>query len=90
LSAHNDVLNLFVSFGFLGLAGTLACYFYFYSHLPKAGRLIFAASFSVLFVTNGVVFHQSNVLFALLLIFMRGEDEPGPSIRRSAFRRPAF
>lgn len=87
LSAHNDALNLFVSFGLLGLTGTLACYFYFYSHLPKAGKLIFAASFSVLFFTNGVVFHQSNVLFAFLLIFMAGEDKPNPPIRRSVLRQ---
>src|SRR5690606_41867822 len=73
LSAHNDVLNLFVSFGLLGLMGTLACYFYFYRKLSKVGKLIFAVSFSVLFITNGVVFHQSNILFVLLYIFMGGE-----------------
>ncbi|QSR36413.1 hypothetical protein CFI10_15780 [Marinobacterium iners] len=69
LSAHNDVLNIFISFGLLGLISIISCYWYFYRMLSISGKLIFAISFSVLFITNGVVFHQSNVLFSLLYIF---------------------
>lgn len=69
LSAHNDVLNLLVSFGILGLLGTLSCYFYFYTKLSPTGKLIFSIAFAVLSLTNGVVFHQSNILFVLLYFF---------------------
>jgi len=69
LSAHNDILNLLVSFGLTGLVGTLLCYLYFFKNLTSTGRVIFGISFSVLFMTNGVVFHQSNILYILLFIF---------------------
>lgn len=70
LSAHSDFLNLLVSFGAIGLASTLFCYLYFFSKLPSTGRLIFFVVFAVLFLTNGVVFHQSNVLFSLLFVYL--------------------
>lgn len=75
LSAHNDILNLLVSFGLIGLSSTLFCYFYFFAKLPSIGRRIFLITFSVLFLTNGVVFHQSNILFVLLYIYFRTGDD---------------
>lgn len=87
LSAHNDALNLFVAFGMLGLLSTLLCYLYLYTKLPGTGRVIFLIAFGALFLTNGVVFHQSNILFVLLYIFFtdkpeingEGEAKPGCS-----------
>lgn len=66
LSAHNDFLNLITSFGVVGTSLVLFLYYNFYKSLEGIGRTIFATTFLVLFITNGVVFHQSNVLFVLL------------------------
>lgn len=73
LSAHNDALNLLISFGLLGLLGTLLCYLYFYIKLPDTGKIIFGASFIALFLTNGLVFHQSTILFSLLYFFQKNK-----------------
>lgn len=71
LAAHNDVLNSMVSYGLVGLVFVVGAYWYFYLHLPAKGRVLFFVSFVVLFMTNGVLFHQSNILFGLLFLYMR-------------------
>ena len=66
LSAHNDILNSLVSFGFSGLILLIIAYGQFYKSLPLNVRGLFLIPFSILFLTNGVLFHQSNILFVLL------------------------
>lgn len=68
-SAHNDILNLITAFGIGGLAATVTSYYIFFQSLPKYIRTPAIISFLALFITNGVVFHQSNILFALLYYF---------------------
>lgn len=75
LSAHNDVLNIVISFGLLGLFAVASAYYIFFSSLPATIKTPAAMAFVVLFITNGVVFHQSNVLFALLYLFSMPEHK---------------
>lgn len=72
LSAHNDILNLIVSVGLVGMTGTLLCYWYFFTSLSGKAKYIFLLSFTVLFLSNGVVFHQSNILYSFLFLFSSG------------------
>lgn len=70
LGPHNDVLTFIISFGLIGSLGAALCYIYFFTKLPSGkARYIFGLCFLVLFLTNGVATHQSNILFVLLYIF---------------------
>lgn len=74
LSAHNDILNSIVTFGITGLFLLLYAYYQFYKALPIKGKSLFLISFTILFLTNGVLFHQSNVLFILLFFYIKSDD----------------
>ncbi|WP_350600886.1 hypothetical protein [Pseudomonas sp. 65/3-MNA-CIBAN-0223] len=69
LSAHNDFFNLIVSYGLLGFILICFAYYKFFSSLPKNIRPAAAICFFILFLVNGVVFHQSTILFSLLYIY---------------------
>jgi len=76
LAAHNDLLNLMVSYG---LAGTLTVAYAWYvilSRLDPQYRMPCVAMFVVLFFTNGVVFHQSNLLFVLFMAGKAPQKQP--------------
>lgn len=70
LSAHNDFLNLLVSYGIVGFSLISYAYYKFFSTLPKRIKPAAAVSFIILFLVNGVVFHQSTILFSLLYIYL--------------------
>lgn len=72
LEGHNDLLNLMVCYGLAGTAIVLYAWCVILSRLCPEYRMPCVALFIVLFVTNGVVFHQSNVLF---LLFMAGKAQ---------------
>lgn len=76
LSAHNDLLNLMVCYGLAGTAIVLYAWYVILSRLDPEYRMPCIALFLVLFVTNGVIFHQSNLLFVL---FMAGKRLKEPS-----------
>lgn len=66
LGPHNDVLTMIVSSGLVGLVAIIYCYTLFYRSLNSDAKKVFAISFLVLFMTNGILGHQSNILFVLL------------------------
>jgi len=70
LAAHNDLLNLMVCYGVAGTTGVLYAWYVILSRLDSEYRIPCVALFLMLFFTNGVVFHQSNLLF---LLFMAGK-----------------
>lgn len=70
LAAHNDLLNLMVCYGVAGTTAILYAWYVILSRLDQEYRMSCVALFLVLFITNGVVFHQSNLLF---LLFMAGK-----------------
>ena len=70
LAAHNDLLNLMVCYGVAGTTAILYSWYVILSRLHQEYRMSCVALFLVLFFTNGVVFHQSNLLF---LLFMAGK-----------------
>jgi hypothetical protein len=70
LAAHNDFLNLMVCYGFVGTTAVLYAWYVILSRLHPEYRMSCVALFLMLFFTNGVVFHQSNLLF---LLFMAGK-----------------
>jgi hypothetical protein len=65
LAAHNDILNIVVCYGILGLAALTAAWAVILARLEPPFRGPAIILFTTLFLTNGVVFHQSNVLFML-------------------------
>jgi O-antigen ligase len=65
LMAHNDLLNLLVAYGIIGTLVMCAFWYVLLSRIASAYRLPATMLFLVLFATNGVVFHQSNILFVL-------------------------
>ncbi len=69
LEAHNDLLNLMVCYGLAGTAAVICAWYVILSRLAPEYRGPCVTLFLVLFFTNGVVFHQSNLLF---LLFMAG------------------
>jgi hypothetical protein len=71
LMAHNDVLNILVSYGIIGSAIIALAWYIILSRMDPRYRIACIMLFLVLFVTNGVVFHQSNVLFMLYLAGVR-------------------
>jgi len=75
LAAHNDLLSLMVCYGFAGTTATLYAWYVILSRLDPEYRTACAALFLVLLFTNGVVFHQSNLLF---LLFMAGQTQRMP------------
>jgi hypothetical protein len=70
--AHNDLLNLMICYGLAGTTAVLYAWYVILSRLHPDYRMPCAALFLVLFSTNGVVFHQSNLLF---LLFMAGKAQ---------------
>lgn len=79
LSAHNDFLNLIVSYGILGFSLISYAYYKFFSTLPKRIKPAATISFVILFLVNGVVFHQSTILFSLLYIYLRPPKQNTPT-----------
>jgi hypothetical protein len=72
LQAHNDLLNLMVCYGLAGTTTVIYAWCVILSRLEPEYRMACVAVFLVLFFTNGVVFHQSNLLF---LLFMAGNAQ---------------
>src|SRR6202022_2927771 len=72
LAAHNDLLSLMVCYGLAGTTAVLYAWYVILSRLDPEYRIPCVALFLVLFFTNGVVFHQSNLLFVL---FMAGKAQ---------------
>ena len=70
LEAHNDLLNLMICYGLAGTATVMYAWYVILSRLDRQYRMQCVGLFLVLFFTNGVVFHQSNLLF---LLFMAGK-----------------
>ncbi|WP_065752151.1 O-antigen ligase family protein [Bradyrhizobium paxllaeri] len=70
--AHNDLLNLMICYGLVGTTAVLYAWYVILSRLEAEYRMPCVALFLVLFFTNGVVFHQSNLLFVL---FMAGKAQ---------------
>jgi len=70
--AHNDLLNLIICYGLAGATAVLYAWYVILSRLDPEYRMPCVALFLVLFFTNGVVFHQSNLLFVL---FMAGKAQ---------------
>lgn len=70
LEAHNDLLNMMACYGLAGTAAVIFAWYVILSRLHPDYRMPCVGLFLVLFATNGVVFHQSNLLF---LLFMAGE-----------------
>ncbi|MBR1192729.1 hypothetical protein [Bradyrhizobium sp. AUGA SZCCT0160] len=77
LSAHNDLLNLMVCYGLAGTAAVLYAWYVILSRLDPEYRMPCIALFLVLFVTNGVIFHQSNLLFVLFMAGKRQKELSG-------------
>jgi hypothetical protein len=65
LMAHNDLLNLLVAYGLIGTLIMIGLWCVLLSRVSPIYRLPTIALFLVLFVTNGVIFHQSNILLML-------------------------
>ena len=65
VSAHNDALNLLIVCGVFGLGVVTYLYWAVLSQLVKPYRVACILLFIILFLTNGVIFHQSNILFVL-------------------------
>jgi O-antigen ligase len=78
LSAHNDALNLLVCYGVVGAAFVAFIWVTILSRMDPAFRVPHIVFFAVLFLTNGVIFHQSNILF---LLFMAGRTSAA-AVRR--------
>lgn len=72
LEAHNDLLNLMVCYGLAGTATVMYAWYVILSRLDPKYRMQCVGLFLVLFFTNGVVFHQSNLLF---LLFVAGKAQ---------------
>jgi hypothetical protein len=72
LEAHNDLLNLMICYGLAGTATVMYAWYVILSRLDPRYRMQCVGLFLVLFFTNGVVFHQSNLLF---LLFMAGKAQ---------------
>lgn len=70
LEAHNDLLNMMACYGLAGTAAVIFAWYVILSRLDPDYRMPCVGLFLVLFATNGVVFHQSNLLF---LLFMAGK-----------------
>ena len=67
LNAHNDFLNVIINFGMTGLFVLTLLYIEIYKRLEPKYRNYIAFYFVFVFLTNGVMFHQSNILFLLYL-----------------------
>jgi len=67
LNAHNDLINVIVNFGFLGVLVLAFLYYEIYRRFHPKYRNYIAFYFIFVFLTNGIMFHQSNLLFLLYL-----------------------
>jgi hypothetical protein len=67
LSAHNDLVNVFVEYGLLGIFVFYLFYRELYLCIDPKYKAALTLYFVVVFFTNGILFHQSNVLFVLYL-----------------------
>ena len=67
INAHNDFINIIINFGLFGLFGLGLVYYEVYRRLEPKYRNYVALYFIFVFITNGIMFHQSNVFFLLYL-----------------------
>src|ERR1700730_4825976 len=72
LAAHTHPFKLMVCYGLADTTAVLHAWYVILSRLDPEYRMPCVALFLVLFFTNGVVFHQSNLLF---LLFMAGKAQ---------------
>ena len=85
--AHNDLLNLMICYGLAGTSAVLYAWYVILSRLNAEYRAPCVALFLTLFVTNGVVFHQSNLLFVLFMAGEARQKEVSGIVRREAIKR---
>jgi hypothetical protein len=85
---HNDALNLVICYGLFGTALVVVVWTTILSRLESAYRAPCIILFLTLFLTNGVIFHQSNVL---LLLFVAGRSRVpvlSPGVQQIAMSQP--
>lgn len=87
LAAHNDLLNLMVCYGLAGTAAVIYAWYVILSRLDSEYRMPCVALFLALFFTNGVVFHQSNLLFVLFMAGKVPQNELGGILDDEVIRR---
>lgn len=74
LNAHNDFLNVIINFGIVGAVILVLLSIEIYKRLHPKYRNYVAFYFMFVFLTNGIMFHQSNILF---LLYLRGTNQDG-------------
>lgn len=85
--AHNDLLNLMICYGLAGTIAILYAWYVILSRLDREYRTACIVLFLVLFVTNGVVFHQSSLLFVLFMAGKARQREVSGIVRDEAIKR---
>ena len=80
LNAHNDFLNIIVDFGAFGLFSLGLIYYEIYRRLDYRYRNYIAIYFIFVFLVNGIMFHQSNIIF---LLYLRGKSNKNYSSIRN-------
>ncbi|MEH2609786.1 hypothetical protein [Bradyrhizobium sp. AZCC 1693] len=90
MAAHNDLLNLMVCYGLVGTTTVICAWYVILSRLDPEYRMPCVALFLVLFFTNGVVFHQSNLLFLLYMAGKAQQQELYGVVRNEVIRRPGL
>lgn len=82
LNAHNDLLNVIVNFGIFGVIVLTFLYSEIYKRLHSDYRNYIAFYFIFVFFTNGIMFHQSNLIFLLYLSGSNNESHKRPKITK--------
>lgn len=72
LNAHNDFINIIINFGIVGAVIIVLLSIEIYKRLHPKYRNYIAFYFMFVFLTNGIMFHQSNILF---LLYLRGNNK---------------
>jgi hypothetical protein len=72
LNAHNDFLNIIINFGMVGVIIIVLLSIEIYKRVHPKYRKYIAFYFMFVFLTNGIMFHQSNILF---LLYLRGNNQ---------------
>ena len=67
LSGHNDILNTFIEFGIVGSVIVYWLYYEVSKSIDKTFYWQVVLYFLFVFITNGLLFHQSNLIFLLYL-----------------------
>jgi hypothetical protein len=81
LMAHNDLLNLLICYGVVGASVIIYAWWRIVARLDPAYKLPCSVLILTLFLTGGIVFHQSNIIF---LLYMAGRLSPEAARARLA------